>query len=504
MQVKSLPLRQALYFCRMFGYNRGEQGLRGEEQERQDTEMTNRSVQNEIASVDPHSPAQRSGVLPGERLVSVNGKAVVDVLDYKFYTYDAHLILTLAAGDGMTRTVRVRKREGEELGLNFATYLIDGAHRCANNCIFCFVDQMPPGLRPSLYFKDDDERLSFLMGNYITLTNLSEREVQRIMDLHISPINVSVHTTDPDLRVKMMGNRFAGRTVEIMRRFAEAGIQMNCQVVACPGINDGPALERTMTDLMAMRKGVSSCAIVPVGLTRYRDGLFPLKPYTKEQAGETIDLVERYRALCRERFGTSMFWCSDEFYQLAGRELPPEEFYEDFCQLENGVGMLRLLETEFDAALRTAEPHGPIRPFSLATGKAAAPLMKRLVAKTLGQFGGEGQVYQIENEFFGPLITVAGLITGRDLIAQLKGTWLGKRLLLPDCMLRYHQNVFLDDTTVEQVEEALGVPITFVTQDSGFALLGAILEENTEPPAEDESFFPEDGEYFRYNPDLTR
>lgn len=461
------------------------------------------SVRNQISSVDHGSPAQRSGVRPGELLVSVNGKRVVDVLDYKFYTYDSRLLLTLRDETGKERQVSIRKREGEELGLNFATYLIDGAHRCANNCIFCFVDQMPKGLRPTLYFKDDDERLSFLMGNYITLTNLSEREIQRIIDLHISPINVSVHTTDPELRVKMMGNRFAGRTISIMRRFAEAGIQMNCQVVACPGINDGHALERTMTDLMEMRSGVSSCAIVPVGLTKYREGLYPLRPYTKEQAGATIDLVDRYRAKCRAKFGTAMFWCSDEFYLLAQREIPQESFYEDFCQLENGVGMLRLLETEFDAALKTVDEAKPIRPFSIATGKAAAPLMKRLAEKALGRFGGQGRVYQIENNFFGPLITVAGLVTGRDLIAQLKGQWLGERLLLPDCMLRYHQNVFLDDTTVAQLEAALGIPVTFVEQD-GFALLSAILEEPAVPAPEDEDFFPEDDQYFRYNPDMTR
>ncbi|MCD7821091.1 MAG: DUF512 domain-containing protein, partial [Clostridiales bacterium] len=307
-------------------------------------------MSTKIASVDPRSPAERAGVRPGEELRAVNGSPIVDVLDYKFYTYDTRLTLTLADDRGRERRLRVRKREGEELGLNFETYLMDKCHRCANNCIFCFVDQMPTGLRDTLYFKDDDERLSFLMGNYITLTNLSQREIQRIIDLRISPINVSVHTTDPELRVKMMGNRFAGRSIDIMRRFAQAGIQMNCQIVACPGVNDGPALERTMGDLTAMRDGVASVAIVPVGLTKYREGLYPLRSYTRGEAAALLDMVEAYGDRCLAEFGRRMFWCSDEFYLLAERELPSDEFYEDYCQLENGVGMLRLLQVEFRGA----------------------------------------------------------------------------------------------------------------------------------------------------------
>lgn len=454
-----------------------------------------------IASVDPRSPAHRLGLRSGERLLEVNGKPIADVLDYKFYTYDARLSLLVEAQDGARRTVRVRKGEGEELGLSFETYLMDKAHRCANNCVFCFVDQMPQGLRPTLYFKDDDERLSFLMGNYVTLTNLSPREIQRIIDLRISPINVSVHTTDPELRVKMMGNRFAGRSVDIMRRFAAAGIQMNCQVVACPGLNDGSALQRTMEDLVEMRDGVSSCAIVPVGLTKYREGLYPLRSYTAAEAAAVLDQVESFGETCLERFGRRMFWCSDEFYLLSGRELPPDEYYDDYCQLENGVGMLRLLEVEFQGALKVydGEDCAP-SPYAIATGKAAAPLLTRLSALADERFGCTGRVYAIENVFFGPEITVAGLITGRDLIDQLRGRDLGERLLLPECMLRYHQNVFLDDVTVEQVQEALGVPITFVPSD-GFKLLEAILQVEEGENAEEEAFFPEDDEYFRYNPD---
>lgn len=460
-------------------------------------------MSTKIASIDPRSPAERAGIRPGEELLEVNGNPIADVLDYKFYTYDTRLNLTLRGETGETRRLRIRKAEGQELGLNFETYLMDKCHRCANNCIFCFVDQMPGGLRETLYFKDDDERLSFLMGNYVTLTNLSKREIQRIIDLRISPINVSVHTTDPELRVKMMGNRFAGRSVEIMRRFAKAGIQMNCQIVACPGVNDGEALLRTMNDLVEMRSGVSSCAIVPVGLTKYRKGLYPLRSYTQPEAAAVIDMVEDYGKTCLERFDRRMFWCSDEFYLLAKRELPSDEFYDDYCQLENGVGMLRLLEVEFHGAMRMMKGEEvSFSPYSMATGRAAAPLITQLAAEANAEFGGVGHIYEIQNDFFGHEITVAGLITGRDLIAQLKGQELGERLLLPDCMLRYHQNVFLDDYTVEQVEEALGVPITFVASD-GFKLLDAILEleDDGGEPVEEDDFFPEDDEYFRYNPD---
>lgn len=453
-----------------------------------------------ITSVDSRSPAEKAHIRPGEKLLEINGHRIVDVLDYRFYGYDPAVELLLQRPDGTRRTVRIRKEEGRDLGLNFETYLMDKAHSCANNCIFCFVDQMPAGLRRSLYFKDDDARLSFLMGNYITLTNLSPRGIQRIIDLRISPINVSVHTTDPALRCQMLGNPHAGESIAVMRRLAEAGIRMNCQVVACPGINDGAHLQRTMEDLASMHPSVESVAIVPVGLTRYRDGLFPLQPYDAAGASGVVDLVEAYGRRCREALGSTVFWCSDEFYLLAGRPLPEDEYYEEYRQLENGVGMLRLLETEFHAALRMAECGSEATPFSIATGLDAAPMLRMLTDDAMARFPGlQGRVYPVVNRFFGEQIVVSGLITGQDLIDSLRGQELGQRLLLPDNMLRYHENVFLDDVTIEQVEDALGVPLTFVPQD-GFqlcdAMLGLPLEQSHASPAED----PEETEYHRYNP----
>lgn len=304
-----------------------------------------------VKSVDPRSPARRAGVRAGETLTHINGHPIVDVLDYKFYGYDPRLELTLKAPDGAVRTLRVRKSEGEDLGLEFETYLMDRARSCANHCIFCFVDQMPPGMRPSLYFKDDDARLSFLLGNYLTLTNLSPREVQRIIDLRISPINVSVHTTDRALRCEMLKNKRAGEGIDIMERLAAHNITMNCQIVSCPGINDGPALDKTLSDLAAMFPAVNSVSVVPVGVTKYREGLYPLKTYTKETAAALLGQVEAFAARHLADKGTRLVWCSDEFYLLAGRELPEEDYFEDFTQLDNGVGMLTLLMKEFGRAL---------------------------------------------------------------------------------------------------------------------------------------------------------
>lgn len=454
-----------------------------------------------IASVDRRSSAERSGVRPGEKLIAINGHPVVDVLDYRFFGYDRNPELELEEPGGERRVVRVRKPEGEDLGLNFDTYLMDKARSCANNCIFCFVDQMPPGMRKSLYFKDDDARLSFLMGNYITLTNLSQRELQRIIDLRISPINVSVHTTDPELRARMLCHKRAGDSIAVMRRFAQAGITMNCQIVACPGINDGPALERTLGDLAEMAPAVSSVAIVPVGLTKYREGLYHLEPYTAEQAGAVIDLVEAFGRRQMEKSGSTFAWCSDEFYLLAGRDLPEKSYYEDMNQLENGVGMLRLLTSQAELALEDVPGDLAPRSCTIATGAAAAPFVREILEKAMAACPAlRGEVRPIRNDFFGETITVSGLVTGRDLIAQLKETNLGQRLLIPSNMLRSGEQVFLDDVTVDQVEKELAIPVQIVEAEDGFALVDILLELDVPEDGPVYVVPEDDDEYYRYNP----
>ena len=440
------------------------------------------SVSTKIESVDRHSPADRAGIEAGESLTHINGKRILDVLDYKFYAYDARLELKLKEPDGSERTVHLIKREGQELGLNFETYLMDRARSCANNCIFCFVDQMPKGMRSTLYFKDDDARLSFLMGNYITLTNLSPREVQRIIDLRISPINVSVHATDRALRCRLLGTKTAGRGIDIMERFAENRITMNCQIVACPGLNDGPALDQTMADLFKMYPSVNSVSIVPVGVTKYREGLYPLEPYTREQANAVIDQVEHYAQHCLDACGTRIFWCSDEFYLLAQRPLPEDEYYENYTQLENGVGMLTLLQMEFSSALKSMDEFPVPKPFSVATGVSAAPFLQRMMDRAKVFCPDlDVQVFPIVNHFFGETIVVAGLVTGGDLIDQLRGKELGSRLLIPENMLRAGENVFLDDVTLDEVSEALHVSVIPVKQD-GFELCDTVFELIGEQP----------------------
>ena len=451
-----------------------------------------------IRAVEPRSPAHRAGVRPGETLTHINGHPIVDVLDYKFYSYDPRLELRLRDAEGNERTLRLRKEEGEDLGLEFETYLMDRARSCANNCIFCFVDQMPPGMRPSLYFKDDDARLSFLMGNYLTLTNLSQREIQRICDLRISPINISVHTTDPQLRCRMLQHRRAGEVLDIMSRFAGAGIRMNCQIVSCPGLNDGPVLARTLADLGGLYPAVESVAVVPVGVTKYREGLYPLSPYTREQAGAVVDLTEAFGRDFLAGHGTRFAWCSDEFYLLAGRALPDKESYEEMNQLENGVGMLRLLLSQAELALEDPQV-GELTPFSVATGTSAAPFLSHILRQAREKVPGlQGRVYPIVNRFFGETITVSGLVTGGDLIDQLRGRELGKRLLIPSNMLRAGEQVFLDDVTVADVERELGVSVTAVDAESGFDLVDAMLGLELPPP--EAARRREETEYYPYNP----
>lgn len=452
------------------------------------------NMENIIKSIDRGSPLHRKAHV-GDAVISINGNKIIDVLDYKFFAYDSRLKVLLRRPDGSEHEVTVHKSEGGDLGLEFESYLMDKPRSCANNCVFCFIDQLPKGMRKTMYFKDDDARLSFLLGNYITLTNLSQREIERIIALHISPINVSVHTTNPELRCRMLQNPRAGESIETMRRFAQAGIVMNCQIVCCPGLNDGEELLRSMRELEEMYPGVHSVSIVPVGLTRYREGLYPLTPFTEELAGETIDMVTAFGDECLKRHGTRIFFCGDELYIKARRELPPDEFYEEHTQLENGVGMIRLLETEFRSALMLSDaPDG--LPFSIATGVSAAPYFEKLLGMAKEKYGTiNGKVYPIENDFFGRSINVTGLITGQDLIHQLKGRDLGRRLLISQNMLRREEMDFLDDVTLEQASKELGVPIYPIEQD-GFALWDAMAGELPELRLPQRSA---PTEYYQYN-----
>ena len=452
-------------------------------------------MENIIKSIDHGSPLRHRAKV-GDCLVSINGNRIVDVLDYKFFAYDPELAIVLRRPDGSEYQLHVRKGEGGDLGLDFESYLMDNPRSCANNCVFCFIDQLPKGMRKTMYFKDDDARLSFLLGNYITLTNLSKREIERIIALHVSPVNVSVHTTNPQLRCEMLRNPRAGESIQVMRRFAEAGIVMNCQIVCCPGLNDGAELERTMRELADMYPGVHSVSIVPVGLTRFREGLYPLTPFTPEHARETIEQITAFGDACLEKYGTRIFFCGDELYLKAGMELPDDEFYEEYTQLENGVGMLRLMETEFSSALHLSdEPDGV--PFSIATGEAAAPLFEKLLRMAGEKYDTiKGRVYPIQNDFFGHSINVTGLITGGDLINQLKGRPLGERLLISQNMLRRQEMDFLDDVTLEQASAALGLPIYPIEQD-GFALwdaMSGLLPEVRLPERQADT-----EEFYKYN-----
>ena len=427
---------------------------------------------NYIKSVDEGSPLY-GRVESGDTVIAINGNQILDVLDYKFFAYDKSLKVRLRRPDGSEYELDVKKNEGGDLGLNFESYLMDKPRSCSNACVFCFIDQLPRGMRKTMYFKDDDARLSFLLGNYITLTNLSPREIDRIIALHISPINVSVQTTNPELRCKMLRNKRAGESIDVMRRFAKAGIVMNCQIVCCPGLNDGEELLRSMQDLEQMHPAVHSVSIVPVGLTKFREKLYPLTPFTPEHAAETIDLVESFGDKCVHRHGTRIFFCGDEMYIKAGRDLPDEDCYEEYTQLENGVGMIRLLDTEFRSALKLSD-EPDYTDFSIATGTSAAPYFEQFIAMAREKYPGiKGRVYAIENDFFGHSINVTGLITGGDLIRQLKDKPLGERLFISQNMLRRQEMDFLDDVLLEDAVEALGVPIYPIESD-GFALWDAI------------------------------
>ena len=411
-----------------------------------------------ITGVEKASPAAKHGILPGDILISINGHDINDVLDYRFRLTEKKITLTLHRGADLL-DVTIKKYEYSDIGLEFETYLMDKKHSCRNKCVFCFIDQLPKGMRDTLYFKDDDSRLSFLMGNYITLTNLSEEDVDRIIEMKTSPINVSVHTTNPELRVKMMKNKNAGKVLSYLRRFADAGISLNCQIVLCKGINDGKELERSMTDLAALYPSLIGVSIVPAGITNYRDGLCHLEPFTAEEAGEVIDTIDKFGEKCLKKFGTRLFFSSDELYIEAGRELPGEDYYEGYPQIENGVGMIRSLDGEFTDELDFLDEYDLEKPrkVSVATGAAAYDFIKSLADRLCEQVPTlECHVYKIINDFFGHNITVAGLLTGKDLANQLKGKDLGDRLLIPRVTLRSEGDVFLDDTTPEWLAEQLG------------------------------------------------
>ena len=426
-----------------------------------------------VYSVMHGSPADRHGVKNGDILVKINGHDIKDVLDYMYYAADTEITLELER-NGASLTINISKDEYDDLGLEFETFLMDQKQSCSNKCVFCFIDQMPPGMRETLYFKDDDARLSFLQGNYVTLTNMKQSDIDRIIEMKLN-INVSVHTTNPELRVKMMHNRFAGEKLKFIWQLAESGIKLNCQIVCCPGLNDGDELRRSLTDLGTLMPNITSMAVVPVGLTKFRDGLFPLVSFTKETAAQTIDIIEEFQQVFLDKFGTRIVFPSDEFYLIAERELPSMEAYEDFSQYENGVGMLRSLIDEFEKALETAEWEGGDRCVSIATGYSPYGTISMLAKMAEERFPQlRCNVYRIRNDFFGETITVTGLITAQDLIAQLKGKELGEELLLSSAMLRRDSNVFLDDLTLEDAERELGVKIK-VTNSDGYELLDAIM-----------------------------
>lgn len=430
-----------------------------------------------ITSVEPGSPARRARIHKGDTLISINGNAITDVLDYRFYMTDEHLEILLCDQEKKLRTVVVEKDEYDDFGLEFETYLMDRQMGCKNACIFCFVDQTPPGMRKSLYFKDDDTRMSFLFGNYTTLTNLKEGDIQRIIKMHISPINISIQTMNPALRVQMMKNPFAGESLKFVRMLTEGGIKINTQIVLCPGYNDGEQLEYSLSELAKLGPNVQSIAVVPVGLTRYREKLTPLRGFFPQEAVEVVKTMERWGEYFCKEYGTRTAYASDEFYILAGKDFPPYEFYEDFAQLENGVGMMTLMQHDFAQALKEAqlEQSPAAHRCTIATGQLAYPMMQDFAERVQQAFPQvQVQVKKIRNDFWGPTITVAGLITGQDLLAQLEGLDLGSELLIPANMLRHEQDRFLDDLTLEQVQETLGVPALPVENDA-FELLARML-----------------------------
>ena len=435
-----------------------------------------------IKAVEKGTYADKAGIKSGDVLVSINGNSITDVLDYRFYMIDKKLALGICR-DGEQLTFNLRKKdEYDELGLEFETYLMDEKHSCRNKCVFCFIDQNPEGMRESIYFKDDDSRLSFFFGNYVTLTNLKDEDVARIIKMRISPVNISVHTTNPELRVKMMNNRFAGESLRFLDEFQKGEIEMNCQIVLCRGLNDGKELERSVADLSARFPYVSSIAVVPSGLTKYREGLYSLAPFTKEDAGDVIDIVERLGKENLEKFGQRIVYASDEWYLTAEREMPCSEYYEDFPQLDNGVGTIRSMGDEIDDELVFVKENGfkleNERRISVVTGEAAYDFIAESAKKVCDAVPGlKCNVYCAKNYFFGGTVTVAGLLTGSDLITALDGKDLGEELFIPSVMLRHEGDLFLDNMSLDELSERLGIPIT-PTESTGEAFVKALVGED--------------------------
>ena len=435
-----------------------------------------------IKSVDPGSIADELGLEPGDRLLSIDGHELEDIFDYEYYIENESIMVVIAKKNGEEWELDI-ENDYQDLGLTFENGLMSDYKSCHNKCVFCFIDQMPKGMRETLYFKDDDSRLSFLQGNYVTLTNMKDKDIERIIKFKLAPINISVQTTNPELRCKMLHNRFAGEALKKIDRLYEAGTPMNGQVVMCKNLNDGDELDRTIRDLTKYIPCMESVSVVPVGLSKYRDGLYPLEPITAEDAAKTIDIIEKWQKKVYAEHGIHFIHASDEFYILAGRELPEEERYDGYIQLENGVGMIRLLTTEVHEALDELEGDEEEEELSIATGKLAAVYLAGFLEEIKKKFPNRKvHLYPIRNDFFGEMITVAGLITGQDLIAQLKDKPLGSRLLLPECMFRSGEEVFLDDITRQVVENALQVPVNIV-KSSGQDFVNAVLHASEESGA---------------------